>query len=64
MREKFAAKLGEVLDYHNFLLQNYFKTKPVDFAETLDQALHAAETIAPVVADVTQILQEVASGNF
>ena len=25
VREKFAAKLGEILDYHNFLLKNYFK---------------------------------------
>jgi adenylosuccinate synthase len=23
-RERFAAKLGEVLDYHNFVLKNYF----------------------------------------
>jgi hypothetical protein len=25
LREKFAAKLGEILDYHNFLLKNYFR---------------------------------------
>ncbi len=63
VREKFAAKLGEILDYHNFLLQNYFKTRPVDFAQTLDGALQAAETIAPSVADVTQILQELADNG-
>ena len=28
-RERFAAKLGEVLDYHNFVLRNYFKA-PTD----------------------------------
>ena len=60
VREKFAAKLGEVLDYHNFLLQNYFKTKPVDFARTLDEALQTAETIAPITVDVTQVLQDLA----
>jgi adenylosuccinate synthase len=27
-RERFAAKLGEVLDYHNFVLKNYFKAEP------------------------------------
>jgi adenylosuccinate synthase len=63
VREKFAAKLGEVLDYHNFLLKNYFKAKPVDFARTLDEALQAAETIAPSVADVTQILQDLADNG-
>jgi len=61
VREKFAAKLGEVLDYHNFLLQNYFKTKPVDFARTLDEALQTAETIAPITVDVTQVLQDLAN---
>jgi adenylosuccinate synthase len=58
VREKFAAKLGEILDYHNFVLQNYFKAQPVDFAKTLDEALQAVETIAPITADVTQILHE------
>ena len=24
-RERFAAKLGEILDYHNFILQRYFQ---------------------------------------
>ena len=58
LREKFAAKLGEILDYHNFLLKNYFRAEPVDFAKTLDDALQAAEHIAPITADVTQILRD------
>jgi len=58
VREKFAAKLGEILDYHNFLLQKYFGTNPVDFSKTLDESLLAAETIAPIIADVTQIIQD------
>jgi adenylosuccinate synthase len=63
VREKFAAKLGEILDYHNFLLQKYFKTKSVDFARTLDEALGYADTIAPITADVTQILQDLADND-
>jgi adenylosuccinate synthase len=58
VREKVAAKLGEVLDYHNFLLKNYFKADTIDFARTLDEALNAAEIIAPITADITQILHE------
>lgn len=58
VRENFAAKLGEVLDYHNFLLKNYFRAAPVDFAKTLDEALEAAEIIAPITSDVTQILHD------
>ena len=57
-REKFAAKLGEVLDYHNFMLQHYFKSETVDFSKTLDEAMVAVETIAPITADVTQILHD------
>ena len=63
VREKFAAKLGEVLDYHNFLLKNYFGAEPVDFAQSLDDALAAAEVVVPITADVTQILQDLADGG-
>ena len=58
VREKFAAKLGEVLDYHNFILQHYFKAETVDFSKTLDEAMAAVEIIAPITADVTQLLQD------
>jgi adenylosuccinate synthase len=63
VREQFASKLGEVLDYHNFLLQKYFGTTPVDFSKTLDESLAAAETVAPITADVTQILQDLADDD-
>ncbi|MEM9171543.1 MAG: adenylosuccinate synthase [Pseudomonadota bacterium] len=56
LREKFAARLGEVLDYHNFVLKQYFGAEAVDFNQTLDQALAHAQRIAPLVADVTGIL--------
>ena len=38
-RDRFAAKLGEVLDFHNFVLQRYFAQPPVDFQRTLDEQL-------------------------
>src|SRR3989440_10484963 len=55
-RDRFAAKLGEVLDFHNFVLQQYFRQPPVDFQKTLDQQPSLAEQIAPLVTDVTQAL--------
>ncbi len=63
-REKFAAKLGEILDYHNFLLKNYFGTDTIDFAKTLDEALGYAEIIEPITADITQILQDLADSDM
>ena len=52
-RERFAAKLGEVLDYHNFVLRNYFKQPVIDFQQTLDEALAFGERLRPMVADVS-----------
>ena len=52
-RERFAAKLGEVLDYHNFVLRHYFKAATVDFQQTLDEALGFAEQLRPMMADVS-----------
>jgi len=52
-RERFAAKLGEVLDYHNFVLRNYFKAPTIDFQQTLDETLAYAERLRPMVADVS-----------
>ncbi len=52
-RERFAAKLGEVLDYHNFVLKHYFKAPTVDFQSTLDQTLEFADALKPMVADVS-----------
>ncbi len=55
-RDQFAAKLGEVLDFHNFILQHYYKLPPVDFQKTLDTQLAMGERIAPLVTDVTLAL--------
>ncbi|MDH4235179.1 MAG: adenylosuccinate synthase [Gallionella sp.] len=57
-RERFAAKLGEVLDYHNFVLKNYFNTGTIDFQKTLDDTLLLAERIKPLVMDVSRALYE------
>ena len=55
-REKFAAKLGEILDFHNFTLQQYFKQPAIDFQKTLDEQLSYAERVRPLVSDITQTL--------
>jgi adenylosuccinate synthase len=55
-RERFAAKLGEVLDFHNFVLQQYFRQPAIDFQKTLDEQLALGERIAPLVTDVTGAL--------
>jgi adenylosuccinate synthase len=56
-REQLAAKLGELLGYHNFVLKNYYKEETVDFQQTLDALLGYAEIVRPMVADVTELLR-------
>ena len=48
----FAAKLRELVDYHNFLLQQRFQEPPADFRVILDQCLAQAERVKPLVGDV------------
>jgi adenylosuccinate synthase len=55
-RERFAAKLGEILDFHNFVLQRYFNDPAIDFQRTLDSHLEMGERIKPIVSDVTLTL--------
>jgi len=64
-RDRFASKLGEILDFHNFALQHYYRQAPVDFQKTLDTQLAMAERIAPLITDVTRELEalRVASAN-
>jgi len=57
-RERFASKLRELLDYHNFVLKNYLKAEPVDFQKTYDDTTQLAERIRPMVADVPGLLYE------
>jgi adenylosuccinate synthase len=51
-RDRFAAKLGEVLDFHNFVLQRYFAKPAVDFQRTLDEQLEYVERLRPLLCDV------------
>jgi adenylosuccinate synthase len=57
-RERFAAKLGEVLDYHNFVLRQYFGAEAIDFQRTLEETLAFADRIRPMIGDVPRRLFE------
>ncbi|MCZ6709919.1 MAG: adenylosuccinate synthase [Gammaproteobacteria bacterium] len=56
--QEFAAKLSEVMEYHNFMLESYYKTAPVDLSQTLDQCAQVAEQIQPMVADIVPLLHD------
>ena len=49
---RFAEKLEQLLDFHNFVLKHYYRQPEVDFKKTLDDALGVAPRLAALVADV------------
>ena len=55
--DRFAEKLERVLDYHNFVLQHYWKAEPVPFARTRDEVLALAPQIVPMIDDVAALIQ-------
>jgi adenylosuccinate synthase len=59
--DKLSDKLKDILDLHNFVLQNYLKTTPVDFTKQLDEIYAQAEFIKPLVCDVSDQLYKLNS---
>lgn len=57
--KRFAEKLRENLDYHNFVLEHFLKVAPIDYQKTLDDALATVPRIAPMIADVSSALYAV-----
>lgn len=54
--ERFAVKLKEVLEYHNFALTQYYKVEALDYDTVLADALAWGEQLKSMVADVTDML--------
>ena len=52
-------KLRELLEYHNFILKNYYRAGTVDYKQTLDELLELAGEVAPMTADVTGMLHQI-----
>jgi len=57
-RDRLAARLGEILDYHNFLLSRYFSAEQINFQQVLDDLVAQSSRIQPLVTDVTLSLRE------
>jgi len=53
---RFTGQLEELLDYHNFLLRNYYAAAPVEFAHARDELLAQARELRPMIADTVEKL--------
>ncbi|HEU4376538.1 MAG TPA: adenylosuccinate synthase [Telluria sp.] len=64
--ERFAEKLKENLDYHNFVLTNYLNADPIDYQKTFDDAMALVPRLRPMIADVPSSLHNTfkAGGNL
>jgi adenylosuccinate synthase len=56
-RDRLAARLGEALDFHNFVLSRYFSAETVEFERTLEDLLAQAGRIQPLIEDVSERLR-------
>jgi adenylosuccinate synthase len=54
--ERFAKKLEELLEFHNFVLEKFYRSEKIDFRKTLDETLALAPRLVPLVADVPRAL--------
>jgi adenylosuccinate synthase len=56
--KRFAEKLAEVLDYHNFVLKNYLGAETVDFQKVFDGTMAVAPRLIKMIADVPRALYD------
>ena len=56
--ERFAKKLEEVMAYHNFALEHFYKVEPLKYENVLEQALEWGRQITPMIDRVTDTLHD------
>jgi adenylosuccinate synthase len=61
--KRFAEKLAEILDYHNFVLKNYLGADSVDFQRVLEGAMAIAPRLTRMIADVPRALYDAHKGG-
>lgn len=52
----FAELLRDNLDYHNFMLKNYFMTSTFDYTQVYEETLAVADSLLPMVADIPMLI--------
>lgn len=56
--KRFAEKLHDILDYHNFVLNDYYKAKTLNTNQVLDEVLSCAEQLKPMIGNLTERLAD------
>ncbi|HSI60214.1 MAG TPA: adenylosuccinate synthase [Ideonella sp.] len=61
--ERFAARLRELLELHNFALSGYLKSKPLAFEPIYDDAMRVAQILRPMLSDVGYMIHKASRGG-
>ena len=56
--EKLSSKLSVILDYHNFLLKNYYGVDELIYDEIYNDLLVQRETVLPLIDDISRTLED------
>lgn len=56
--DRFAKKLRDLLDLHNFALTGYLKSDALEFQPIFDHAMKLAEQLKPMMADVGVLIDQ------
>ncbi|MFC0179719.1 adenylosuccinate synthase [Thorsellia kenyensis] len=62
-KELFAKKLYDIMSFHNFTLENYYKESTVDYETVLKDVMAVADTLLSMVVDVTDLLDKARRNN-
>ena len=57
-REQLIYKIEGLLEYHNFMLEQYYEAEPVSLAECLAASLDYVEALKPMMGDVLTTLAD------
>ncbi len=61
--ERLREKLTEVLEYHNFVLTQFFKQEAIAFEKVYQECLEFAELLRGLIEDVPELLHQARSDN-
>lgn len=56
--KRMSEKLEGLLEYHNFMLTNYYKVDAIDFQAALDDLRKMAQLLKPMIADIGKRLSD------
>ena len=54
--DRFVKKTKDVMDFHNFILKNYFKVDTVNVDDTIEKTLEYRSTLLAMMSDVVEVL--------